>query len=170
MVRRYSIIFMILILFNNSILCSANQKKYLDDAYLNNMESTIIDDSLDKYVFDGQIERVVMVKNSNWNRCPLSKRFLEKYNNRDSIFPQYDIVADDSISMDRSKFKKITHKDLLKLTDRSGVEIICLFYVIWNDNNEVDDILTYVIPEDKMDLTYEEMYGLAFNDIDDGVE
>ena len=40
----------------------------------------------------------------------------------------------------------------------------CLFKIIWNDNNEVDDILTYRIPEEKADLTYEEMWNLAFND------
>ena len=38
-----------------------------------------------------------------------------------------------------------------------------IFKLKWKDN-KVDDIEYYIIPEDKMNLSYEEMYQLAFND------
>ena len=60
--------------------------------------------------------------------------------------------------------QEIIKTDENKLTLKDKSTLICVFYGIWNDNNEVDDILTYIIPEDKMSLTYEEMYDLAFKE------
>ena len=43
-------------------------------------------------------------------------------------------------------------------------EKICIFNVHWTDDGMIDDIEYYIVPEDKMHLSYEEMYQLAFND------
>ena len=81
----------------------------------------------------------------------------------------------DTIKIDIDK--SIQGKELreLILDDGKDTKIMCLFKIIYPDIDEgydyegggpeeVGDILTYIIPEDKMNLTYEEMYQLAFND------
>lgn len=118
-----------------------------------------------KYKYDEQIFAQVIVKNADWSMCPLSSKFLDKYNNKDSILDEYNFYTVDLVKkMDKNKYKMIEHKYIRILNKGKEDEHICIFKVIWNNNNEVDDILTYIVPEDKMNLTYEEMYQLAFND------
>ena len=144
--------------------CKSQQDYYLDDVRVEFKDQGKRSADTKKYVYDAQIEKTVMIKNNDWDRCPLSKKFLSKYNSKDSIFPQYDIIQGDLIFVDPDKVSVVEHKDIFKLTLKDKSTLICVFYGIWNDNNEVDDILTYIIPEDKMSLTYEEMYDLAFNE------
>lgn len=79
--------------------------------------------------------------------------------------------------------KKIILKDSVQekelreliLDDEHNTKILCIFkivYTFYNDYEnyegggpeEVGDILTYIIPEENMNLSYDEMYQLAFND------
>lgn len=135
---------------------------FLDD--LKMIYSNEIETDNTKYKYMYEIFGTVIIKDSSWERCPLSEAFLNKYNSEDSIFPQYDLVSNKVVSLKGNKIKEVENKGFRKLIDKKGNQYLCLYKFIWNDNNEVDDILTYIVPEDKMNLTYEEMYQLAFND------
>lgn len=93
-----------------------------------------------------------------------TNKFIDKFQLKDSI---YEIVPFNTSKLEVILINKNiakTDKLIRKLILEDGTEKICIFKVIWTDNYEVDDILTYIVPEDKMNLTYEEMYQLAFND------
>ena len=93
-----------------------------------------------------------------------TKNFLNKYY-ESGIFPEYNFsklndITSNYINDDKRKLNKI----ICEVRDRkSRIIYNILFNVIWQDD-KVDDIEYYIIPEDKKDLSYEEMYQLAFND------
>ena len=139
---------------------------YLDDVVAIKKEEGKQFNRIEKLKYDFEIIEVVSVKNSDWSDCPLSDNFLSLYNSEQSIIKDYNVIRVFPIAYDnkkvKGKFKR--NKYLLNLLIDDNKKIPCIFYVIRNNKNEVDDILTYVIPEEKMHLNYEEMYGLAFND------
>lgn len=141
---------------------------YIDDFKIVNKEEKIdvIDNKLYKY--NWYMLNQVVIKNADWSECPLSDKFYSKYNNKDSIFVEYNIISlktlPNDIRMIKSNIKYVENKHLYKIILDDFSEKFCIFKIIWNDNYEVDDILTYIVPEDKMNLSYEEMYQLAFND------
>lgn len=140
-----------------------DKDNFLDDIELIDSEESKSNNA-PKYKYMYEIFGAVIIKNSDWSRCPLSEKFLEKYNNIDTIFPQYDLISNEVVFLDGNKITEIKNKGFRKLIDKNDNQYLCLYKFIWNDDNEVDDILTYIVPEDKMNLTYEEMYQLAFND------
>ena len=108
----------------------------------------------------------------NYSISTFNSRFKTKLQ-EEGFLNNYKIKDTIKIDIDNS----IQGKELRKLIldDEKGTEIMCLFKIIYPDIDEgydyegggpeeVGDILTYIIPEDKMNLTYEEMYQLAFND------
>lgn len=91
------------------------------------------------------------------------------------LFENFNIKNTKEINVENN----LSGKELRELTldDGKDTKILCLFKIIYpyddelfaNDYEgggpeEVGDILTYIIPDDKMNLSYEEMYQLAFND------
>jgi len=140
-----------------------DKDNFLDDIELIESEE-FKSNNAPKYKYMYEISGAVIVKNSDWSRCPLSEKFLEKYNNIDTIFPQYDLISNEVVFLDGNKITEIKNKGFEKLIDKNDNQYLCLYKFVWNDNNEVDDILTYIVPEDKMNLSYEEMYELAFNE------
>ena len=93
-----------------------------------------------------------------------SINFLNKYRNNgilpkenvDSVNNETITLIDENLRKENKYFCKIDYLGTLKYD-------YALYKIIWKDN-KVDDIEYYIIPEDKMDLSYEEMYQLAFND------
>lgn len=93
-----------------------------------------------------------------------SINFLNKYRNNgilpkenvDSVNNETITLIDENLRKENKYFCKIDYLGTLKYE-------YALYKIIWKDN-KVDDIEYYIIPEDKMNLSYEEMYKLAFND------
>lgn len=139
-----------------------DKDNFLDDLELIDSEE-FHNSNLQSYNNEWDIFKTVIVKNSSWERCPLSENFLKKYNNNDSIFPGYDVK--DLIYSNKYKIFKDNKKiSMISILLSDGTELPVLFKFKYDVTNKVDDILTYIVPEDKMNLTYEEMYQLAFND------
>ena len=120
---------------------------------------------------DESLERQLIVasfkpRQYDWKDFPFSEKFINKY--KDKRFGIFDfmIVQYPSLYVDNKLREKDKNKELMQCVRGMDDDetFFCLFKIIWNDNNEVDDILTYRIPEEKADLTYEEMWNLAFND------
>ena len=155
----------ILLTFRIFVLCNLCycDAYYLDDVVITYQNDTNQFNPKEKFKYDEQIFIQVMTKNADWARCPLSKEFLEKYNNNDSIFPNHNFYTCDMAKMNKQKYKIIPHQYLRILNKGKEDEHICVYKVIWNSNNEVDDILTYIVPKDKNSLSNEELYKLAFN-------
>lgn len=164
--KRWFLILLI-ILYLYTPLCYCNEY-YLDDVIVTYKEKGKRFKDESKFIYDEDTLRQVAIKNSDWTRCPLSSKFLQKYNNLDSIFPEYEIVdvkflRDDS-KLENSNIILKANKYIERIIHKDSTENICLFYFVKNDYKEVDDILTYIVPEDKLNLSYEEMYELAFNE------
>ena len=105
-----------------------------------------------------------MGKLANITNYSFTQNFINKFKVQDNIYEiiPYNIVKTEVIKINKKIAK--TDKLIRKLILEDGIEMICIFKVIWTDNYEVDDVLTYIVPEDKMNLSYEEMYQLAFNE------
>ena len=141
----------------------ANNGYYLDDLIVTYKEQGKRFKTTEKYIYEWDIIKTVVVKNSDWSRCPLSDKFLNKYNNKDSILPNYDVKE----LVFSKKYKIIIDgqkKDMVSIVLTNGIELPVLTKVKWNENKEVDDILIYIIPEDKMDMPYEELYKMVFDE------
>lgn len=97
--------------------------------------------------------------------------FKEKIKKDGGLLKNYKIKDTKRIYIDNIE---VSGKELRELTldDGNDTKIYCLFKIIYPGETDffnysledVSDILTYIIPEDKMNLSYEEMYQLAFND------
>lgn len=107
----------------------------------------------------------------NYNIGIFLDDFKEKIKKNGGLLKNYKIKDTKQIFIDNIE---ISGKELRELTldDGNDTKIYCLFKIIYPGETDffnysledVSDILTYIIPEDKMNLTYEEMYQLAFND------
>ena len=106
-------------------------------------------------------------ENKDENTNELEKEledFLSKYNNTIGLLADYDIENIKLVEkIDKTKVKINKHKLIREIITKDNNTIIGLFNFLWNNKNEVDDILVYIIPKNRMDLSYEEMYQLAFN-------
>lgn len=118
---------------------------------------------------DNELEYILSTGNKNGfgfditiDTYSFTQKFKNKFGTDYKIFQNFKVKKSKLIPID--KYIAKTDKLIRKLILEDSTEKICIFKVIWTDNYEVDDILTYIVPEDKMDLTYEEMYQLAFND------
>ena len=118
---------------------------------------------------DNELEYILSTGNKNGfgfnitiDSYNFTENFIKKFGSDYLIFKDFNIKNSKLIPISKSVAK--TDKLIRKLILEDGTEKICIFKVIWTDNYEVDDILTYIVPEDKMNLSYEEMYQLAFND------
>ena len=109
------------------------------------------------------ILRGIAQKDGDWTTYPLSKEFLEKYNSKDGIFPQYTFenVSGNIVSRERlSELPKFSLKNnqnnikpdggyayyigngLYKIWQNSTRDINIVYYL--NNNNELNDfIITY---------------------------
>ena len=108
--------------------------------------------SIDKTAIDYRTEEI------------FTKNFLNKYYEL-GIFPEYNFSTLNDITSDYiNDEKRNLNKIICEVRDRKTRKVYnILFNVKWIDD-KVDDIEYYIIPEDKMNLSYEEMYQLAFND------
>lgn len=140
-----------------------DSKNYLDDVELIDQNEILLN-NIEKLKYDSQILEYALVKNSDWSICPFSVKFLSKYSNTVGLLADYDIESIKLVErIDKTKVKINEHKLIRKIITKDNNTIIGLFSFLWNDKNEVDDILVYIIPKNRMDLSYEEMYQLAFN-------
>ena len=89
----------------------------------------------------------VVKKNGDWSAYPLSKAFLEKYNCKDGIFPQYSFKDVDCLKMSSEQYKVGVNQgvfiyyignNLTLLTENNVRRIQIVYYL--NMNNELDDI------------------------------
>lgn len=108
--------------------------------------------SIDKTAIDYRTEEI------------FTNNFLNKYYEL-GIFPEYNFSTLNDITSDYiNDEKRNLNKIICEVRDRKTRKVYnILFNVKWIDD-KVDDIEYYIIPEDKMNLSYEEMYQLAFND------
>ena len=135
-----------------------DSKNYLDDVELIDQNEILLN-NIEKLKYDSQILEYALVKNSDWNICPFSEKFLSKYSNTVGLLADYDIESIKLVErIDKTKVKINEHKLIRKIITKDNNTIIGLFSFLWNDKNEVDDILVYIIPKNRMDLSYEEMY------------
>ena len=139
-----------------------DNKNYLDDVELIEQDD-IVNKPVEKLKYSGSIIDYVVVKNSDWSVCPFSEKFLSKYNSNDGLFPNYDFSYLKIENVNNDVVNKKLDKLFVRLYDKNNKYKKCLFNFIWNDKKEVDDILIYMIPEDKLELSNEEQYKLAFN-------
>ena len=93
-----------------------------------------------------------------------TKDFLNKYF-ENGIMPNYDVYSITNKTQDLiNEDNRVDNKLFYQIHFRgSKIDNYAIFYIKWN-NDKIDDIEYYIVPDDKMDLSYEEMYQLAFND------
>ena len=63
-----------------------NEGYYLDDVVVKYEDKGKRFKTLEKFKHDNEIFEQVMIKRFDWSRCQLSSKFLDKYNDKDSIF------------------------------------------------------------------------------------
>ena len=122
----------------------------------------------DRYIIPDAVHNACI---GNYNIGTFLDSFKEKIKKEGGLFKNYKIKDTKQIYIEN---KEIPGKELRELTldDGNDTKIYCLFKIIYPGETDyinytledVGDILTYIIPEDKMNLSYEEMYQLAFND------
>lgn len=92
--------------------------------------------------------------------------FLDKYYengimpdlNVDTIIDRTQELINEDNRIKDKYFYEIRFRSSSKMPDTYAI-----YKIKWQDD-KVDDIEYYIVPEDKMNLSYEEMYKLAFND------
>lgn len=116
---------------------------------------------------DWQIVRLVAANTYDYSH-PLLKKYKFSANFKNKYKSLKDVArigskSEKDLPLDISvaKTDKVIKKLILKDTNE---EKICIFNVHWTDDGMIDDIEYYIVPEEKMNLSYEEMYQLAFND------
>lgn len=144
---------------NGEYIVSIDKKEAIDDNNMSrgtNRDLTLLHMLL--------LKKLNMGKFDDINNYSFTQNFINKYKVQDNIYEiiPYNIAKTEVIKINKKIAK--TDKLIRKLILEDGTEKICIFKVIWTNNYEVDDVLTYIVPEDKMNLTYEEMYQLAFNE------
>lgn len=122
----------------------------------------------DRYIIPDAVHNACI---GNYNIGTFLDSFKEKIKKEGGLFKNYKIKDTKQIYIEN---KEIPGKELRELTldDGNDTKIYCLFKIIYPGETDylnytledVGDILTYIIPEDKNNLSYEEMYQLAFND------
>lgn len=144
---------------NGEYIVSIDKKEAIDDNNMSrgtNRDLTLLHMLL--------LKKLNMGKFDDINNYSFTQNFINKYKVQDNIYEiiPYNIAKTEVIKINKKIAK--TDKLIRKLILEDGTEKICIFKVIWTNNYEVDDVLTYIVPEDKMNLSYEEMYQLAFNE------
>ena len=93
-----------------------------------------------------------------------SDAFLDKYRN-DGIMDDFDVsnAYNKTNSLISEEIRK-SNKFLYELNYFGGRANDFVVFYVYLKNNKVDDIEYYIVPKDKMNLSYEEMYQLVFND------
>ena len=135
------------------------------DIYTNTKSNKINSNSI-KYDTRG-IDRIIYRSSAKVGKRDeeyFSLDFINKYGSMgillrddvDSVSNETIKVIDENTRKENKYFCKIDYLGTLKYD-------YALYKIIWEDD-KVDDIEYYIIPEDKMNLSYEEMYQLAFND------
>lgn len=98
------------------------------------------------------------------NEDMFTKKFLDNYK-KNGIMPDYNVSSVTDITkqcIDESK--RLNNKIFCKVSSHTiANDIYTIFLLKWSDDR-IDDIEYYIVPEDKMNLSYEEMYQLAFNE------
>lgn len=118
-------------------------------------------------IFDNELNVYFATRNESKNRRTeelFTQNFLNKYQ-ESGIMPNYNTsdVRDITNEFIPDEYI-IQNKILCKMNDRSNNKYLLVLFKLYYIDNKVDNIEYFIIPEDKMNLSYEEMYRLAFND------
>ena len=162
-------------IYGNTIDYEGRIKMYnpLEEDYKEKSFNPLVKDAYGYYGFSPDAVHNACIGNydtSTFNEC-FKKKLKDK-----GFLNNLKIKDTKKISIERIHGSSKELRELI-LDDGNETKIMCLFKIIYPDieegyddcyegggPEEVGDILTYIIPEDKMNLSYEEMYQLAFND------
>lgn len=136
-----------------------DNRNFIDSYYIKILNKTEdysfkFDDFSDPY--NSRSLTRLIYKNRKWGRLPLTSYFKKKFNSKDGLFPQYNVLDYKGINLNSRKDNKVALELLL---DDESKKYVGLIYKIVDE--KIDDIEIIELPNiDYSKLSREEIYNM----------
>ena len=98
----------------------------------------------------------LIYKDRDWSKLPITNNFLKKFNNKDGIFPGFQVINFSGINLQKGNGNK--HALELTLLDGTKKYVGLIYKIV---DNKIDDIEIKFLPDDDYSkYTKEEIYGM----------